>query len=62
MRLNVRDKTVQEMYGGACDGNPTFEESCNLQECPGILSLFLSLFHSIIIFLSYLISSNANYR
>ena len=37
VRLNVREKTIQEMYGGTCEGDPTFEETCNLQECPGIV-------------------------
>ena len=37
IRLNYREKTVHEMFGGKCEGYPTFEEHCNPQNCPGIL-------------------------
>ena len=36
VRLNYREKTVEEMFGGTCEGYPTFEEHCNPQNCPGI--------------------------
>ena len=36
MRTNKRDKIQAELYGGKpCEGNTTFEEECNAQECPG---------------------------
>ena len=39
IRLNYREKTVHEMFGGKCEGYPTFEEHCSPQNCPGITKL-----------------------
>ena len=55
VRINVREKTVQEMYGGTCEGNPTFEESCNLQECPGIISLSYNSLQSSMLSFSFVV-------
>ena len=35
IRNSTRTKTVNEMYNGQCVGNDTFQEDCNIQECPG---------------------------
>ena len=40
IRTNKRGKFQEELYGGkTCEGNSTFEEECNVQECPGIYKL-----------------------
>ena len=40
-RINTRTKKVTEEYGGKCDQMAEIEESCNIQECPGNLCLFI---------------------
>ena len=44
IRLNYREKTVHEMFGGKCEGYPTFEEHCSPQNCPGITKLIEPIF------------------
>ena len=34
-KLSSRTKTVEEKYGGNCDGESTMEDSCNSEDCPG---------------------------
>ena len=39
-RTNKRDRIQEELFGGnPCNGNSTFEENCNLQECPGTFKI-----------------------
>ena len=41
----TRNKTVPESHGGACSGEPTATEACNLISCPG--KLYSGLIRSI---------------
>ena len=34
-RIDTRSKIVEEENGGVCVGEPTAEEACNTQDCPG---------------------------
>lgn len=40
-RTNSRSKTVEEKYNGVCIGEPTAQEGCNDQHCPGKIVLYL---------------------
>ena len=39
-RTNTRTKKVDEANGGVCIGEPTAEENCNDQDCPGKTVLY----------------------
>ena len=39
-RINYREKVVEEMFGGTCEGDADMEEDCNTHECPGIILKF----------------------
>ena len=34
-RINYREKIVNEMFGGICEGDHNIEEECNTDVCPG---------------------------
>ena len=38
-RTNTRTKNVEESNGGVCTGNPTAQEDCNTQNCPGNINM-----------------------
>ena len=52
IRLNYREKTVHEMFGGKCEGYPTFEEHCNPQNCPGNTKLIETILIHVNIYLT----------
>ena len=41
-RTNTRVKKVTDSNGGNCDGESTVQESCNEQDCPGMLNALQS--------------------
>ena len=33
--IKYREKIIEEDYGGTCEGEPSMEETCNSEACPG---------------------------
>ena len=41
VRINYREKIVEENLNGNCEGETYMEEACNLQACPGNNQIFI---------------------
>ena len=57
-RTNTRSKTVEEKNNGVCIGDPTTQEVCNDQSCPGKIVLYL--IYSICYILFYKVVHKSN--